>query len=127
MCAVRRHTCAGVLRGGVCQLEQPATARVDGEHLAKSIRVRPERIGGGQKERTRPGDIQERARRVAAAKVRELGEIRAVSKEELGDLLVAIPSLARPRDRRARVGAVYAEVPPHRRLEVRCQARMDSR
>jgi len=66
------ETTVGVDRasGGVGQVAQPATARVDGEHLAKSIRVRPERIGGGQKERARPGDIQEGARRVAAAKVR---------------------------------------------------------
>src|SRR5262245_46187280 len=90
------ETTVGVDRasGGVGQVAQPATARVDGDHLAKSIRVRPERIGGGQNERARPGDIQKRARRVAAAKVRELGEIRAVPKEDLGDTVVAIPSLA---------------------------------
>src|SRR5262245_13154298 len=69
----------------VGDLAQPATVDVDGEPLAASVGVPPDRVGGGPEERARPVGVQEAGPRVHAAEVRELDEILAVLHEEFGD------------------------------------------
>src|SRR5262249_26205866 len=60
------------MRGGAPEVEvgnlaQPAAEGVDGEHLAVSLGVRPERIGRGQEERACPGGTEEPDERVRVA------------------------------------------------------------
>src|SRR5262249_31398914 len=74
----------------VCDLAQPAAERVNGEYLAVSRGVRPERVGGCPEEGARPGSVQERAERVNAVEVCKLNEIiLADLDEDLGDREVA--------------------------------------
>src|SRR5262249_39561403 len=71
---VRRRTS----RVEMGDLAQAVATGVDGEYLAVSEGVLPERVGGGREERAPPGHARERVSCVHAVELRQLEEILAV-------------------------------------------------